>query len=205
VVVSPVTLRPRFNPNATLPGAAVCAERLPPEVDVRQMSLAGAAWTLGSLAQLSCCSAVHSLTLYETLGWRGVMETEGGSPLPDLFPSIPGAVFPLFHVLADVADYHRVRELVFSDPLAVAGFGLINDQHRLRILIANLRANSTVMTIEFPRSRARLRLLDANNAERAMRDPESFFVEAGEAVQCRSGALEIELPPFAIARLDEIA
>ena len=33
------------------------------------------------------------------------METAAGSPLPRVFRSLPGAVFPLYHVLADAGDF----------------------------------------------------------------------------------------------------
>ena len=49
-------------------------------------------------------SGVSSATYYETTGWRGVMETAQGSPLPELFPSLPGGVFPLYHVFADLTE-----------------------------------------------------------------------------------------------------
>jgi hypothetical protein len=53
IAVGPITLRPRFNPNATGPGPETAPGALPPQVDVRQMSLFGAGWTLGSLKALS--------------------------------------------------------------------------------------------------------------------------------------------------------
>ncbi len=67
VVVTPVTLRPRFNPNATGPAAGPATGELPAEVDPRQMSLLGAGWTLGSLSALIAAGA-SSLTYYETTG-----------------------------------------------------------------------------------------------------------------------------------------
>ena len=65
------------------------AEALPSSVDPRQMSLFGAAWTLGSVKYLAE-SQVASVTYYETGGWRGVLEIEAGSPAPRQFRSIPG-------------------------------------------------------------------------------------------------------------------
>ena len=94
LVISPVTLRPRFNPNATGPEPVVPPGELPPKVDPRQLSLFAAAWTLAMIKALAEAGA-DSVTFYETTGWRGVMETAAGSPLPEKFPSIPGAVFPL--------------------------------------------------------------------------------------------------------------
>ncbi|MEZ4678122.1 MAG: hypothetical protein R2932_28290 [Caldilineaceae bacterium] len=105
LVVSPVTLQPRFNPNATGPEPAPAHGELPPQVDPRQISLFGASWTLGSIKYLAESGAVDSITYYETTGWRGVMERAAGSPLPEKFSSMPGAVFPLYHVLADVGEF----------------------------------------------------------------------------------------------------
>ncbi len=79
LAVTPITLKMRFNPNATGPEPDPAPGQLPPQVDVRQMSLFGAGWTVGSLKYLAG-SDVQSLTYFETTGWRGVMETEAGSP-----------------------------------------------------------------------------------------------------------------------------
>src|SRR5262249_1291876 len=99
--ITPITLHKRVNPYATGEAPDPAPDSLPPRVDVRQMSLFGAGWTLGSLHSVAEGRA-SSVSYYETTGWLGVMETERGSPLPDRFPSLPGAVFPMYHVLADV-------------------------------------------------------------------------------------------------------
>ncbi len=108
-VLSPITLSARFNPDAT--GADVNADpkELPSGVDVRQMSLFGAGWTLGSIARLSAAGSIHSLTYFETTGWLGITETEAGSPFPEKFRSRPGEVFPVYHVLADLAGFDREK------------------------------------------------------------------------------------------------
>ncbi len=86
------------------------------------MSLFGAAWTLGALKRLAE-SVTASVTCFAPTGWRGVMETEAGSPLPEQFPSLPGAVFPLYHVLAEVGEFAagEIISLSSSDPLMVIG------------------------------------------------------------------------------------
>ncbi len=120
VIVSPVTLKPRFNPYATGLVPVTPPGELPPQVDVRQMSLFGAGWTVGSLKYLAE-SGVGQVTYYETSGWRGVMETECGSPLPEIFRSFPGGVFPMYHVFADIGEYARGQVLPTrsSNPLHV--------------------------------------------------------------------------------------
>ena len=125
LAVSPVTLRMRSNPNATGPEAPPPPGVLPPQVDPRQMSLFGAGWTLGSLKYLAA-SGANSATYYETTGWRGVMETAAGSPLPQLFRSLPGAVFPLYHVFADLGEFAggEIATGRASQPLAFDGLVL---------------------------------------------------------------------------------
>ncbi|MFT4041167.1 MAG: hypothetical protein QM692_23500, partial [Thermomicrobiales bacterium] len=92
VVVSPVTLRPRFNAVAQS-DVAVVADELPYAVDARQMSLFGAGWTLGSVKYLAEAGA-EAVTYYETTGWQGLLETEEGPATPALFPSLPVEVYP---------------------------------------------------------------------------------------------------------------
>jgi len=73
VHVSPVTLKMRFNPNATGPEPEPEPGEPPAAVDSRQMSLYGAAWTLGSIKYLAE-SGADFITYYETVGLRGVMQ-----------------------------------------------------------------------------------------------------------------------------------
>ncbi|HTE18107.1 MAG TPA: hypothetical protein VK689_06970, partial [Armatimonadota bacterium] len=138
VVVSPVTLRPRFNAVATGPVPEPPPGELPPQVDERQRSLFGAAWTVGSVKYLAE-SAAAGVTYYETTGWRGVMEMAAGSPLPHRFPSRPGEVFPLYHVLADVGELAggEVLHSRSSQPLKVEVLALRKDGV-VRLLLANL-------------------------------------------------------------------
>lgn len=202
IAVTPVTLKPRFNPDATGTADGPAAGELPPEVDPRQMSLFGAAWTLGSLKYLAE-SGAEQVTYYETTGWRGVMETEAGSPLPDRFPSLPGAVFPLYHVLADagefvLADVLRVRS---ERPLQVDALALRRGG-RTCVLVANMTAEPQVLRLRGAPGRVRARVLDETNAEEVTTAPERFRQQAGEEIEVQTSAMELPLRPYAIARLD---
>lgn len=75
VVISPITLRPRFNPNATtvIPPAVA----LQSAIDPRQPSGFAAAWTLGTMANTACHDHLRSLTFYEAYGPRGIMGEAG--------------------------------------------------------------------------------------------------------------------------------
>jgi hypothetical protein len=204
IAVTPITFKPRFNPVATSHDQKPTIDELPPEVDVRQMSLFGAGWTLASLKYLAESGAAGA-TFYETTGWRGVMERETGSPLPTLFRSIPGAVFPLYHVLADAGEFAggAVVRSVSSDTLQVNGLALEKDGRRC-VLLANLTAERQLVTIQGLSAEVRIRMLDETNAEHAMRDWRAFRAQASDPVASEEGILRLDLLPYAIARLDTL-
>lgn len=204
LVVSPVTLKPRFNPVATGPDAAPTADELPPQVDPRQMSLFAAGWTVGSLKHLAEGGAA-SLTYYETTGWRGVLEAETGPARPARFPSAAGAVFPAYHMFADVADW-KTGEVIAcdsTDPLAVVALA-VRATGSIRVLASNLTARERRVTLGgLGAARAAVRLLDAESAPAAMTDPSHFRAAAlGERTADRDWT--IALPSYATARIDAL-
>jgi hypothetical protein len=203
IVVSPVTLRPRFNPDAKEPEQPPGPGELPPAVDPRQMSLFGAAWTLGSIKHLAE-SGVAAATYYETVGWRGLVETEAGPSVRALFPSHPGMVFPLYHVFADLAGW-RCADVVAcrsSDSLAVEGLALRRADDEL-LLVANLSPRPLAVAMQSLRASrtAWLRVLDEDTFGEATLDPAAFRVR-GKRVAVRSDELTVELAPYAIASLE---
>ena len=202
IAVTPVTLLARFNPNATGPEPEPAPGELPTQVDIRQMSLFGAGWTLGSIKYLSE-SGVSSVTYYETSGWRGVLETTTGSPLPEKFRSFPGGVFPLYHILADVGEFAGGEVLVSksSDPLKTEGI-VLRKNGKTRTLLANLTPDSQQVRVQDLAETVRVRHLDETNAHDAMASPETFRAERGELVQTTNGTLELNLFPYAVAQID---
>ena len=204
VAISPITLRPRFNPNATRPQAEPAPGVLPSQVDVRQMSLLGAGWTLGSIKHLAA-SGASSLTYYETTGWRGVMEREAGSPLAEQFRSIAGGVFPLYHILADLGDFKSGHCLpcTSSDGLSVEGLALQKGNLSC-LLIANLTPALQYVTVVNSRlgGYVRVKRLDEMSAEEAMDSPERFREKPGLLHQVEGTQLEISLLPYSTVRVD---
>ncbi len=83
VHVTPITLKPRFNPVATDPNAAF------DNIDPRQSTPFAAAWTLGALAALLEGSPA-SLTFYECYGPRGLEDATGPYPVYRLFEALSG-------------------------------------------------------------------------------------------------------------------
>lgn len=201
VSVTPITLKPRFNPYCQETGLPELGG-LPSNVDPRQMSLFGAAWTLGSLKYLAE-SGADSATYFETQGWCGVQESESGSNRSGIFHSYPGSVFPLYHVLADVGEFAgaRVVPTVSSDPLRVEGLALIKNG-MLRLICANLTGVRESITVRGVKGEVCLRELNETNVRQAMLTPEGYRSAAAQSLSPSSGELKLDLPPYGIARMD---
>ena len=202
IAVTPVTFQMRFNPNATAPEAELETGQLPSQVDVRQMSLFGAGWTVGSLKYL-CESETHSLTYYETTGWRGVMETEYGSPMPEKFYSLRGAVFPLYHVFADVGEFAdgQIMTTSSSNPLKITGLA-VHKEGRTRVILANLGSEVQQLTVQNLSASVHIRHLNESNVEQAMQSPEAFRDQTFKKQLTVNGSLKLELLPYALVCID---
>ncbi len=203
VVLSPITLRQEFNPVATGPEPEPPPGELPRRFDPRQMSLFGAGWTLAALKTIAEHGAAASVTFYETHGWGGVMADESGSSLPESFPSLPGCVYPVYHVLADVGAFHegQVIPIQSSDPRQVEAMLLRLDK-RGRLLIANLDVEPVTVQIELTVNNARLTTLDGSRVEMALHKPEDFRALPGTPIRGEAGLFSLTLDSYAVARLD---
>ena len=202
IVVSPVTLKPRFNPYAAGPEPAPRPGELPSTVDARQMSLFAAAWTVGSIKHLAEGGAA-SVTYYETTGWQGLKETDRGSPDPERFLSTPGLVFPVYHVFADIADL-KTAELIacFStDPLRLQGLAL-SEGGNIHLLIANLTPETQSCAVNgVSGNGAQVRSLDANNVLHATAQPLQFRSQLSWTPFSGS-TLTLPLAPYSVTRID---
>jgi hypothetical protein len=202
LAIGPVTLRPRFNPDATGPELDSAAGALPARVDPRQMSLFGAGWTLGSLKALAR-PGVASLTYYETTGRLGVVEREKDPPLHPAFPSMPGWTFPLYHVLADVGEFAGGSLLPWTsgNDLAVEGIGITRDG-RTRILLANLtdRPQKVRLACALLKSGVWVKRMDESNVMAAMTMAGVYRTDPGDASP--GSPLDLELLPYAVVRVD---
>lgn len=207
VVVSPLTLKRRGGSSANPDGATPQTNELPTPVDPRQMSLVGAVWTLGTFKYLAE-SGVMAATYYETTGWRGVMERETGSAMPDHFRSIASGVYPLYHVLVDIGEFAggEVIPCISGDPLTVEAL-VLRKGERVRLLIANLtprpqgvRVMSGLREGQNPVSVV-VKSLDEMTAQDAMTNPEGWRGMPG--VRVSFGATwQHALKPYAILRVD---
>ena len=178
---------------------------LPWPVDVRQPSLFGAAWTLGSIAALAGAGA-DGLTYYDTVGPAGVIESPAGSPAPAEFFSRPDTPYPLAVVLADAARLAggRVCRVTGADPARVAAIA-VRQPDRTTVLLANLTAGACEVGVVLPAAAAAapatLRILDEHTAERAAADLPSFLL-TGPQVTSTGGTVMLTLNPYGTARLE---
>ena len=148
VHISPVTLKMRFNPNATAPSSGTTpAERLAQRTDTRQMSLLGAGWTLGSIKYLSEAK-VGAITYYEMVGSCGIMGSKVVSQQHPLFANLAGKLFPVYWVLYHVLDetQQQILHTQSSHPLQIDGLVVERENHTL-IMLANWQAEAVEVSL----------------------------------------------------------
>lgn len=129
--VGPVTLRMRWNPNATAPDPDAASKA----IDARQVSLFNAAWIVKVIKYLAE-SNVSSATLFETIGHNGLAADDR-----DLWPfGYPeNSPYPLYFVLHQLLWHKtgKVIKLESSRPLVADGIALKVGSDTV-VLLANL-------------------------------------------------------------------
>jgi len=202
VHVGPITLSTRHGPWPQRPEGS---PGIPPRVDPRQLSLLGAAWTLGSIGYLAAGGA-NTLTCHETTGWYGVMERDAGSPQPKGFPSVPGGVFPLYHVIADLMEVSggALVSTSLSDPRTVVAMAAEAGERR-RTIVANPGPRMLSVAIgPVTSSVVKVRRLTVRNYLRAATLPQRFR-SRWRVVRVDKGHAHLSLTPYEIACIDSIA
>ncbi len=197
LILSPITLRPRFNPNATT--STLGAEgQLPATVDPRQRTLFGAVWTLGTLSRLMPIDRIEKLTFYETTGWRGVMETETGSPNPVLFGSTGGEIFPMYYVFEALAGAQRLMPTNVSDPQLIAALAFRNENGRSCCLLANLTRRAQRVELDLSARDLSITAIDEAHLS-AARDG---ILPAWHPFASDCGQTPLSLSPYALVKLE---
>jgi hypothetical protein len=132
--VGPISLRPRFNPNATDPASDVSSTDLPADVDARQRTWFAAAWTALALRSLATPGTVSAVTVFDDLGWKGLRARDGGAEDP-AFISRPGEEFPVAEVMRALSAATQVLPTASSDPEGVDAIVLDGPEGRRAILV----------------------------------------------------------------------
>ncbi|MBN2764082.1 MAG: hypothetical protein JXR41_13395, partial [Bacteroidales bacterium] len=191
IFISPVTLARRFNANISYIELPAYGEKMPQQIDSRQLSLYGACWTLGSLKYL-CESEADSVTFYQTTGERGIIQGEYDSLWPEKFPATRGMIFPIYHIfryLLSNKDLEVVKS-VSSDPYKTECLAL-TDGKKIRALLVNLTGEVQIARINCCSGLFRIRSLHSgnfseavsnyrwtgNSAEKVIKSDDSFSLE----------------------------
>ncbi|HBL78033.1 MAG: hypothetical protein A2W90_09015 [Bacteroidetes bacterium GWF2_42_66] len=192
VFASPVTLKMRFNPDAT-DAQGNGAEDLAAKVDPRQMSLFTMGWTLGSMASLAGANT-SSVTYFETAGLCGVMQGDRENRYPDRFYSLPHMFFPVYHLFKILSGYKnaKVYSCKLSDPLSFSALMLKSDE-KSAFIMSNLTIGVKSINLNF----------DLRNYDRILRFNAGTFSDfafdrdyTDKAVRSWKISHEISLLPF---------
>ncbi|AHM61162.1 hypothetical protein D770_14540 [Flammeovirgaceae bacterium 311] len=196
VHVSPVTFKPRFNPNATATNAGEDPEL---QIDARQRSLFGASWTLGSIKYMAEAGA-KSLTYYETAGRKGLLMPQGKAA-GDLFPAEGGDVFPIYAVLQYILEDPQAKVLYSksSDPLVFDG--LVLKKHKgQRIILSNFTIDQQEVKIPIAQGKFQVYQLD----EHMLMNPDwaELLSSKPSRVETENRHCSVALPPFGLLIID---
>jgi len=195
IIISPVTIQRRFNANKTFVEMTRAGQGIPPQVDSRQMSLFGASWTAGSLKFL-CGAEIDSITYYETVGERGIIQGDYDSQWPIYFPAIKGMIFPAYHVFKFLLANKSMSMIrsVSSRPLTIDSLAL-TDGKQVRIILVNFSATAQLMKFECCSGMLRVRTLNSDSFGNAASDPRWSGIENEKVVRSDS---TFELDPYSI-------
>jgi hypothetical protein len=116
VSIGPITLRPRYNPNATQPNKDLSNTALPSSVDARQRTWLAEGWTAMSIRSIAESESISTLTYFETLGWRGIRELSTGSEDALNFASKAGEEFPVWRLFKHLKGFTHARPTASNLP-----------------------------------------------------------------------------------------
>jgi hypothetical protein len=187
--LNPYGAGPAPNPGQTRVGLA--------DADPRQRGLLGAAWHLGYAATVAPLG-VAELALGAPVGPFGLISTPAPYRRPLWDDLAPGAVYPLWHVAADLAEAAGRALLAASSGDARLAVLAYRGAAGRVALVANL-APETVRANIAGFGAAKVRVLDVKSALAAARDPAAFRAEASPLL---AGAA-LTLDAYATAQLVE--
>jgi hypothetical protein len=146
VHVSAISLKRRSNPDATSSVLDPKQQYLK-SIDERQGNLFGAAWTAGALKQL-WENGADLITLFESMGPRGIMMNEEVDPMDLELPISFPEVFPVFNLLKTIAQFNptEIVKTHSSNPLEFGGMLLRNKEEGL-LFVFNFSAESKSISI----------------------------------------------------------
>jgi hypothetical protein len=202
IYVGPVTFKIQANPT-TATRQKDPIHGLPGHADVRQMSLFGAGWTLGSIKKLTE-AGVDAATYFETMGEKGIIQGESDSKYPEEFQVQKGAVFPMYYVFMEILKHKKGRVIssVSSHPLDFEGMVFLEDD-RKAIILANFTNRQLDVRVDGIAPEASVRKLDEKNGLRAMYEHEDYLKSPGCDFKFEQPITTIKIRPYGLVFINE--
>ena len=180
------------NPN----NERVCLSRMDP----RQRGLFGAAWALGYIARFAQ-GGLQAITMGSATGPAGMIHRRDGYAQP-YYDALPGlAVYPVYHLLADLGAAHGRRQIASKsgNDGTVASLAYRGEAGPV-LWLANLTPRPVSVRVKGFAGPASLSMLDEGSFARATTDAD--FLRKGGKRLGKVGALTLR--PYALARIAAI-
>ncbi len=205
VFVSPITLKPRFNPNATSADEPLAMDELPTQVDPRQCTPFAALWLVSSIIALSKSKA-DLVTYFETTGWTGICQGDQ-SPSSNAFPAKAGDIFPIFHILQFFSKHRDSEWLSLESNRPLSAQGIIFRQGKIStFIIVNLKAETVQVQLHLSTGKLRYTKVTpdifAQHIQRENLFSEIFAATSQDEVQSPQ-LFSLEQETLILGRLDE--
>ncbi len=191
VWISPVTLKMRWNPDAT--GKEIIKQgQAPRDVDVRQMSLFAASWFLRSAAVVISSGAAGA-SYFELVGCKGIMEEE--APKRDYpFPSVPDMLFPLYYAFFALRGLNTFD--ITASVTSLATVLVLRNSDRTRLILANCKSETVTLKLADAPPVIRGVLLDEDSAAELSR--KKLFSAGNDCWKTYNLNGEIQLKPYSV-------
>lgn len=201
IVLSPVTLRPRWNINAPDDPQPIDEDGFPRDVDPKQWGMFGAVWTLMSVKYLSECE-IDDATYYELTGPKGLIYRKAVFSQP-AFDDTPNAIiYPLFHVFKELSRNRNaaIVDLSASRPNVVNGLAL-QTKIGIILLLANLTSFNQKVEMDIQDYIfSGARVMSEKYWNTLVSDIEYKFEKFDFKQDVDSGMIKFMIPPFSIIK-----
>jgi hypothetical protein len=166
--------------------------------DPRHRGLFGAAFAVGYFAR-AASAGIESVCFGAPTGPFGLVYRKMAHPQPWFDGQSGQRVYPLYHVLAAIAQGKgaALRPLESSDEKRLLGLGWQRADGEMEAWLANLTAEPQTVRIGGLAGSPRVQRLDAENFERATRDPQGF----GATAHAMDVSQPLSLLPYAVIRI----
>ena len=198
--ISPITFKIQ-----KLPAAQVneTSEELLEQMDVRQMSLFGAGWTLGSIKH-NTESRAKSVTYFETVGAKGIIQGDRDPHFPDQFHTKAGAVFPMYYVFREILKHKRgmVFTSTSSHPLDFEGL-VLQENGKKTMILANFTNKQLEVGVNGIAPDASVKKLDEKTVMQAMYEHDNYENSPYCDFKFEQPITTIKMRPYALVIINE--